>query len=235
MVLILRTPVLVEQKRTLQGSRRKPVELATAEPTVADVAVDNQQEFNPPAPDSAELLVREQMLVEQSKQVEAAMQSAFEDGYAAGFRKGEQDGLAGYQSAQTRLDAVARSIDDASVRSVEIAQDLIVATAFEAICKILGDGFSTPEGIRALVKEATSRIRGKSPLTIKVNPDDLKLIEVTGELGVATESTWQSDETLNIGGCLIESKQGTLDAQLDSQILRLKQILMAARRTAPKG
>jgi len=73
--------------------------------------------------------------------------------------------------------------------------------------------------------------RQQEKLIIRVNPTNLALIE--SEIGNFTSGgrtrflDFVADPRVSIGGCLIESEVGTIDAQLETQFRILERVLLA--------
>ena len=232
MALIIRTPHIADAKRVLLGSRRQSSAHSTE--TTTNTAIEAATGANPTqsatqAPDIEVLVAREQHLAERLQQIEETGRRAYDEGYETGMRTGEAEGREAYTSGLRQLEDLTQSLNLSVQTSLEESEDMMVSIVFEAVCKIVGDALATQEGVGAVVKEALARIRGKSAVIIRVNPLDLELIEESAAFGIASEADWRADEGIPMGGCVIESEYGTLDARIDTQLNQLKRVLLAAR------
>jgi len=168
---------------------------------------------------------------------EAGHEAGRREGYDAGFTAGKEAGLLSgdaegreaYTAGLRQLEDLAQSLNRNVELSLSEAEDMVVSIVFESVCKIVGDALTTKDGVAAVVREAINRTRGKSALVIRVNPFDLELIEESAAFGIASEADWRGDDSVTMGGCMIDSEYGTLDARIDVQLNQLKRALLAAR------
>ena len=225
MSVILRTPQMATAKRVLGAQRKVPVRLSDA----ANENVNEQLIGLTSGADESGSLQMEQRLHEAEMAAEEVAKRAVEDGFEKGLRAGEAEGREAYTSGLQQLEDLTQSLNSTIQRSMEESEDMMVAIVYEAVCKIVGDALATKDGVTAVVKEAMSRVRGKSSVIIRVNPFDLELIEESAAFGVASEADWRGDDSIPMGGCMIESEYGTLDARIETQLNQLKRVLLAAR------
>lgn len=235
---ILRTPNLASGHFTLRGSRRQTV-------TQAVEQVDEQESSaqqstlggHVPAPHVSASQAIERQLTERLRELEEnakrtevdAYEKGHANGYQEGLRTGDAEGRDAYTSGLRQLEELTKNLNSTVQSSLEEAEDMMVSIVFESVCKIVGDTLATRDGVVAVVKEALGRARGKSALIIRVNPLDLELIEESTAFGVASEADWRADDAIPMGGCVVESEYGTLDARIDTQLNQLKRVLLAAR------
>ncbi len=116
---------------------------------------------------------------------------------------------------------------------VASAEDDIVAIAFEAVVKILGDRTVARQMVHAIVKKSLASDQQVGALIVRVSPADYKLL--VGELeslqrqGVEGEFRVVEDARVQLGGCLLETDRGVLDARLETQMERLRKALLDAK------
>jgi flagellar assembly protein FliH len=118
---------------------------------------------------------------------------------------------------------------DARVAAVE---DELAATCFEVVSRILGEVAPRPEAVQAQVARATARLRGRQANAIRLHPDDLAALQKTGAIpSDAAQSAvrWIADPGIGLGGCLIESADGGLDARIETQLAILREALAGTR------
>ncbi len=153
-----------------------------------------------------------------------------EKGYADGLEKGKEEGFesgleqgreaveqmaARWQSMMAQLNAPLKEVDiEAEQQLVELAVMLAeavvgveVKTNREAIFNTLN------ESVKALpIADGTCEIR--------VHPDDLELIKQHYSDEQLLENGWQvkSDPTIEIGGCLVESRTSSIDQRLKTRL-----------------
>lgn len=119
------------------------------------------------------------------------------------------------------------------------AEDDILSLAFDVICRILGEQAATAQGLRDALAQALKAWHGHAPLSVHLHPDDLSLLKADAEslqvlaaAGFNAERSslrWVSDPKIQLGGCLLRSSEGALDARLETQMEALKNSLFQTR------
>jgi flagellar assembly protein FliH len=174
---------------------------------------------------SEESILQKQDLLALKERVE-------KEAYAAGLRKGELAAQAELAERIESLVKLAKELGEARKAVLSTAQDEIVEVIYETCCKILGEKAVLPETVTQMVQGKLADLIERVNLTVHLHPQDLATLkqdvfpsELTADL------RWQSDETIRLGGCIVEGTSGTLDARLETQLVRLKDALMLARNT----
>ena len=194
---------------------------------------------------------------------EQARQEARAAGYEAGRAQGEKDGYeaglkqalersetdhraalerdqAGQQKLAEALEKIhhmAQALAQEKAGFLEGAEDDMVALAFEAFCRVLGETATTPDMVRSAVMNALAHWRGKAALEIHVHPEDLKWLEGDKELAARYAAQahhairWVANAELAVGGCMLRSPEGALDARLEVQVEAFKSVLLQTRTT----
>jgi flagellar assembly protein FliH len=218
-VLVLRKAQLAPQVVVVGAPRKNPAPaVPAAEPP-------------PPAPVQAAPQIDHQALLE------AARRDAYEAGYAEGAAKGlaEGDEKAKRAAAERRaeLDRIAASVERAHGEALASIEDVALGVAWEALCKILGDTIATPEGIQALVRQCANQARAEEKISIRLCPADLELLREGGHepQNEARQIEFVADPTIEMGGCIVETAAGSIDGKLDTQLARLRDTLLAIRRS----
>lgn len=119
------------------------------------------------------------------------------------------------------------------------AEDDILGLAFDVICRVLGEQAATAQGLRDALAQALKAWHGRAPLSVHLHPDDLSLLKADAEslqmlaaAGFNAERSslrWVSDPKVQLGGCLLRSSEGALDARLETQMEALKNSLRQTR------
>jgi flagellar assembly protein FliH len=193
--------------------------------------------------------------------LERARQDAHAAAYGAGRAQGEKDGYeaglkraleraelerrtaaesnqAGQQKLADALEKLQRMAEAAARQKavfLEGAEDDMVALAFEAFCRVLGETAATPDMMRAGVANALAHWRGKAALEIHLHPEDLKWLETDENLSTRFAAhahpaiRWVASAEVAVGGCMLRSAEGALDARLDVQLEAFKTMLIQTR------
>jgi flagellar assembly protein FliH len=187
-----------------------------------------------------ELQRRELALETAQRAHQEALQGAHEEaarrGYEEGLARGTAEGRAGADAAVAsrleQLDALARGMDEASASALVRQEDMLVEVVWTAICRIAGELAASREDALAIVRAAAAHVRETQGLRIRVHPQDAEWL---GGQGDAAGWSLQADPSVVLGGCIVESAQGSLDARLELQLERLREALCKARAMRSTG
>lgn len=193
---------------------------------------------------------------EQSEEIRAGFEIARAKGQAAGHAAGLETGYAqgrkeGLQSAHTEAqdrDNAARQAQSAQLSRIktmlstfssqfdqrlEAAEDDMVALCMTVIGRMLGETAVGIEGTKAIVRQALNELGAQPVATIRVHPDDLIGLQADSvwqrELQATGRISWQADSAITLGGCVVGTPQGDLDARLETQLAQLTAYLTDAR------
>ena len=95
--------------------------------------------------------------------------------------------------------------------------------------KVLSNEFKYDSTVEKILVQNLGKIIGANDIIIKLNPKDYELIqksnkEYLGSSGI-TKIKFESNENIQLGGCLVESEIGNLDARVESRISELLKAL----------
>lgn len=124
-------------------------------------------------------------------------------------------------------------------RCLATAEEDMVGLAFEVICRVLGEQAASLDGLRGLVRTSLDAWHGRNPLSLHLHPSDLALLQAdencVGLLASAGFDAskgglhWVADPQVTLGGCLLRSSEGELDARLEVQLQALRISLLQTR------
>jgi flagellar assembly protein FliH len=88
------------------------------------------------------------------------------------------------------------------------------------------------EMIEAVVKEACAEVDDTSEFTVLLNPDDFALMQETSSSLLSLEGGqeqihFQTSPQVSRGGCIVQTRFGTLDARRETRFEMLRQSLGA--------
>jgi type III secretion protein L len=141
-----------------------------------------------------------------------------------GYQEGYQEGLA----QVTELLVKARLEHEQLLRN---ANKDLMDLAFKIAEKIIGTQLQIDQStILSIVAQAMQGVRQSRQLTIRVHPADAKILreqkdELLEKLGGQRVVDILEDKKVLQGGCIIESEIGTVEAQLQTQLERLRKAL----------
>lgn len=147
-------------------------------------------------------------------------------GYAAGEKKGEAAGRAALHAEIERVKSLCKQIEQARRDAIEGSEDALVEIVFAALCRILGEQGASREAIQAVVRQAIDATRSREQLTVRLHPQDAALFIDAAAQG---EMRIEGDGSVKLGGCMLDSAAGSLDARFETQLALLAAALKAAR------
>jgi flagellar biosynthesis/type III secretory pathway protein FliH len=233
MTSILRSPIISSETRKLAPRHANAPAKPVAPAAHATPVSPRPQHPEPPAPDLEALLAqaRESVLAQFKQEAETARELGRQRGLQEGRAAGAEEVHRNAEAELARIRAVAAGLHGALDTGIRGLEDVAVAIAFEAVCKMLGSAAASRDGIRALVHEAVEHAAGAQQVTVRLHPADLATLRAAGGLepAPAPAPAWVADKSVELGGCVVETDGGTLDARLETQVERLRATLLAAR------
>ena len=193
----------------------------------------------PPEADVAALVeqARQSVLEQFKAEGEKARELGRQRGLQEGRQSGAEESRKTFEGELERIRSIADKLQGALEAQIGGVEDIAVAIAFEAMCRVLGEAAVTREGITALVRQAASHAVNTEKVVARLHPADLSALRGAGGLDASLSSgmavSWVADEAVVLGGCILETDSGELDARLETQIERLRSTLLAARRAQP--
>ena len=172
-----------------------------------------------------------------------------------GRELGRKEVLDQSKNAQAQLDrradrlghlisSLEAQIQERSLARLAGAEDDMVALCHTVICRILGDRLITREGVAQGVRQAVQQCIGSGShapysglVAIHINPRDLEALKTEAGLGEwfrqhgVQDIPWVADEQVQLGGCIVRTTQGSLDARLETQLAALQELLLGDERT----
>lgn len=151
------------------------------------------------------------------------------------------------------LDRLLASLPGQITARLHACEDDMVALCHAIVCRILGDTLAQGDGTARLVRAAvTACIGERAPAAgdamltaIHVHPRDL--VHLCADESLAAwlaprlaggasahdaDVPWVADESVELGGCIVRSTEGSLDARLATQLTALTQWLARAHGAA---
>ena len=238
---ILRAPQLLTEKRLLETQR--PVPVASLRPAAEDNNIARTAELDGQARYQKQLEqdvahrieeMRVQLLAEAAKEIAVLRETARQEGLREGREHGEAGVRRMAEATAQRVNALVERIGSSLAQGARDADDLMVEIVFEAVCKIIGDAALGVDGIRACVSQAATHVVDGSSLAVRLHPADLEVLRASinpdAALLPSAGVSWKADERIELGGCVLETDGGELDARLETQLGRLRAVLLEARR-----
>lgn len=179
---------------------------APAEDIVEEIEVVEAVEPPPPPPD-----------------YEAIKADAWREGFQLGYDEGLRLAAEEQNDTGTRISALLQGVTSDTeqlVRGLEVqVVELALAIAEKVIAR---EARIDPEIILNVARSALSEVHDVTELRIRVNPDDVPLLETRWQemlpRSVAERSELVPDVLVDRGGVLVESRIGYIDSQLKTRL-----------------
>lgn len=201
----------------LSGARRS---LAVAAPAVA------------PRPAAAPVPAAPPPAQPDEAQLRQWQQAAEQRGYEAGYERGLAEANRRLEQELEQLARLAESMQRAQAERNGTLQAFAAEFALAVTVRLLGAAAPTREGVLALAASALAEVPPGAALKLRVHARDAQLLQQfvlqRVPAGGAGPIEVVADPGVELGGCLIDTPAGTLDARLESQLQALKHGLLAA-------
>ena len=186
---------------------------------------------------------QEELLEEARAQAEHIKEEARTAGHEEGFAAGREEGLA--KAQEEAADSI-RAANEKAQRTMETAREEmriylhqaekdVTDIALHVVEKILPQHFiDVPQVILPLVRQALRKVQDQAQVIVHTAPDAYELVlmaqpEFQSMLeGNATLSV-VSDDSLQMGDCILETPNGNVDARLATQLELIKQAVQDVR------
>jgi flagellar biosynthesis/type III secretory pathway protein FliH len=160
-------------------------------------------------------------------------------------QQGYADGLARAQAeVQQQLVEAMAALTDAAAQRHKIAQDnedALAELALRIARKVIGAHLDAdPTLIARIVEHSIAELEPSTSIIVKVCPADLaaveanraaltRLVKGSGKLEIV------GDPTVNVGGCILSSPVGDVDARIETKLSVLETAFAASRRQLIEG
>lgn len=166
---------------------------------------------------------------ERAKQIEQeAQQQGWEDGYERGTHKAGEE----YSG---RLEEANDIVQNAFAERQEIiagSEDEIIHLAMAVARKVISNELvANPESIVEIVKRAIQKVTDREEVSVRVNPENLDTtISAQDEISQSVKGIRKfkvlADPSVTLGGCVVETPNGNVDARIERQLEEIEQALM---------
>jgi flagellar biosynthesis/type III secretory pathway protein FliH len=156
-------------------------------------------------------------------------QDAAEAGRKSGYQAGHEEGRVELAKQAKHLSELIEQITKANEVKLSTSEEEIVEIVFASVAKILGDSLVSADAVIAVVRQAIKQLVTRDRLAIHLSPEDKKLLD---KVAVERKETLFghgveiiADERVELGGCILQSMTGGLDARLEVQMQQLRECL----------
>ena len=161
--------------------------------------------------------------------IDEIKETAFQKGFLEGKRVGFESGSKKADSVVDSLNQILGQLENIRqeiYREIEkeVAQ-LALSIARKIVCHEVK---TTRETVTCVAREALSRVNNPAKIKIKLNPDDLQFIKDTRFqfsrfLRNVDNIDFEAEESIQSGGCLVETDRGDIDARIEKQFQAIEE------------
>lgn len=169
-----------------------------------------------------EILNQAQMdaeLIQQQAQ-EMGQQQGFDEGYQAGYNQAIQESLNIIEASETIINGAYQAQKEIMINSEREMIELITAIAKKIIHKELK---TQPDIIIKLTESAIRELKDRDLVKVIVNPQNVEILQLAAQELKEKISSLEvikiiEDRNIPMGGVIVESVSGKIDAQVDVQL-----------------
>ncbi len=175
----------------------------------------------------------ESEIVLQQKRFEEQLQKKYDEGYQDGYGLAQNELSKKYdvQLAEkyNELNNLISGIDEKMKEYENLFSNKVIDFSFFISEKVIRREIQNKSIIKNSLSEAVKKVLGANSLIIKLNPDEIEVISKENEQLLSSNSfskiSFEPDERVEPGGCIVESEIGSVDARISSQLNEIKKIL----------
>lgn len=156
-----------------------------------------------------------------------------ENAFQKGFLEGKKVGFeSGAKKADSVIDGLSQALAQLENIRQEIYQEiekevtqLALSIARKIVCHEVK---TTQETVTCVARKALSRVDNPGKIKIKLNPGDLQFIKDTQDqlshfFDNVDKIRFEAEESIQSGGCLIETDRGDIDARIEKQFQAIEE------------
>jgi flagellar assembly protein FliH len=174
-------------------------------------------------------------------EAEQIRELARSEGYAEGRSAGHEQGAAEIALAARTFGEARDGIESLRVELVQAIEDDAIQLGMQLAEKILGGSRQLPsERILEAIQGALQRVTDRRKIAVLVNPAELEAVssavsELAGPASGVEQCDIQPDERVERGGAIVRTAEGEVDASVETQLERAREVVeasLAAERAA---
>jgi flagellar assembly protein FliH len=177
------------------------------------------------------LSIEEQVEIEALQKIKEIQEGAYQQAYALGLDEGReksyQENAAVIEERLASLGQVLQSISSLKMDLVTFNEAHILKLIYFMAGQVAMDEIKTrPEIILTVLTKAIENAQSEENVTVRVSPADLQfiqgMIEKNGkDLEVIKKVKLQESENITVGGCIVETNFGVVDATVEQRFSKL--------------
>jgi flagellar assembly protein FliH len=161
--------------------------------------------------------------------VDEIKEAAFQKGFLEGKRVGFESGSKKAGSVVDSLNQILGQLENIRQEIYQEIEKEVAQLALSIARKIVCHEVKTnQETVTCVAREALSRVNNPAKIKIKLNPGDLQFIKDTQFkfsrfLRNVDNIRFEAEESIQSGGCLVETDRGDIDARIEKQFQAIEE------------
>ncbi len=156
---------------------------------------------------------------------ESAFQKGFLEGKKVGLASGSEKAAAVIESLQRALEQLQNIRSEMQLEIEKEVTHLALSIAKKIVCHEVK---TTQDTVSCVAREALRRVDNPGKIKIKINPEDLRFLEKTQSqfadfLQNMDQVHFEAEDSIQSGGCLIETDRGDIDARIEKQFQAIEE------------
>lgn len=183
-----------------------------------------------------ETRLRAELTAQAQEQYAAARAQGLADGRTAAIAEAKKAASEEFRRAidtlRENVNAAMSAMEKAHRAALHKLEVSVGEVSFAAICRLVGEQAASRSFVLSVVERTCAQLRTDIDVTARLHPRDIGILrELLQERELRVRSLGLKvvpDESLELGGCVIEASSGLYDGGLESQLRRLHAILTGA-------
>jgi flagellar assembly protein FliH len=161
-----------------------------------------------------------------------------QEAWQRGYHQGRIDGEKGLSEQLVKqrgelhelMQGALTSLQKAVPQVIRDTETMVVSLALEVARKLVCDMPINAEMVAAAVRDALAHAEGSAQVTVRLHPADLELLQASGSPLLTTvegsnSCRFLSSMEVSRGGCMVETRFGTIDARRETKFDLVKKTL----------
>lgn len=165
------------------------------------------------------------------------IQTNLQNYYDKGFNDGKElaeteikkEYEARFDNEAEKINSIVSRLNEKTDNYEKIFESTVARLAFMISEKVIRSELSNKSNIEEVIKSSLKKVIGSNNIIIKLNPDDLKIInEKTDKFindGNLSRVKFEPDNSIEAGGCYVETEIGNVDARISTQLNELQKYI----------
>ncbi|WP_155309624.1 FliH/SctL family protein [Desulfosarcina ovata] len=170
-------------------------------------------------------------IANEQQDIQAVIEEAFNNGLEQGRSESATALRENVESAVSAFNTAVAEMGHSHQQNIQLMETETVRLALAIAKKIIGYEIEHAPIVSHVVKMAMEKIADPRQLIIRLHPGDIEAVEsIKSDLIPIDEGNLavriQADDTIQQGGCIIETQLGDVDARIDQQIKTIEALLI---------